>query len=160
MDAHLGVKEAHGSLDDGGQVVKGRDLEDVALGAGDDSGELDADVLGLHVEGEGVGEALALAGGDLDVVLDGGEVVDDALVGGGVLGEVLGGDEGAGNEGDLQGPVLAVVDLDEGVGRAAVDQLDTEDVGLGEGRGDLGVEHGGVSGGGTGLSILEASAAR
>ena len=50
--------------------------------------------------------------------------------------------QGAADEGEGDGLVLVVGDLDDGLGGPAVDQLDAEDVGVGEGPDDVGLELG------------------
>lgn len=128
---------------------------DVALGVGDDSDKAEENILRLHVEGKGEGELLLLAGGDLDVVLDGRQVADDGLVGGLLGGELLGGGEGAADKGDLDGAIVAVVDLDDSLCGTAVDELDAKDVGLGEAGADIGLELGDIRRRGVGIrSVL------
>lgn len=152
---HLGVEEASGSLNNGSGSVVGLDLVDVALGVRDDGDKTEENILRLHVEGKGEGELLLLAGGDLEVVLDGRQVADDGLVGGLVGGELLGGGEGAADKGDLDGARVAVVDLDDGLCGTAVDELDAKDVGLGEAGLDIGLERGDIGGRGVGVrSVL------
>lgn len=155
MDVHLGVEEASGSLNDGGSGVGGLDLVDGTLGVGDDSDELNKDILGVHVDGEGVGKLLLLASLNLEVVGDRGEVADNLLVSRGVLGELLGGGEDTSDESDIDGLAVVVGDLDDGLDGATVDELHAEDVGLGKGGGDIGEERGGSDGGGSGSVILE-----
>lgn len=154
-NAHLRIEEARRSLDNGGRGVCGLDLVDAARGVGEDGDELDVDVLGVHVLREGVGQVLLLAGGHLNVVLGGGEVADDGLVGEGVLGEPARGHEGAGHEGQLDRVGVVVGDVDEGARRAAVDELNAEDVGLGEAGRDFGEEGRGGWVGGAGFVGLE-----
>ena len=48
--------------------------------------------------------------------------------------------QGTGEEGEGEGSGLAVGDGDESLGRVAVDELDAEDVGVGEGGGEVGVQ--------------------
>lgn len=129
---------------------------DVALGVGDDSDKTEENILRLHVEGKGEGELLLLAGGDLEVVLDGRQVADDGLVGGLLGGELLGGGEGASDKGDLDGAIVAVVDLDDGLCGTTVDELDAKDVGLGEAGADIGLKGGDIGRRGVGIrSVLE-----
>lgn len=143
-----------------------QNLMQVALGAGHDSGKLQLHVLGLHVEDERVREALGLAGLNGVVVLHGSQVAKDALVGGGVLGELLGIGDGAGQEGDLNGTILVVCNFNESLCRAAVDEAHAQDVGVGEGRLQVGLELGlrrgdaAVCGGGGGRSISLARLSR
>ena len=144
--SHLGVEEADGGVNNGSLVLEDGDLEDVALVADYDSVELHSDVLGHGVEGKAEGQAPLLAGGHLDVVLDGRQVAHDALPGRGVLGLGLGGEQVARDKGDLDAALFVVVHLDDGVGRAAVDELNAQDVGVGEDGLDIGVEGRGVGG--------------
>jgi hypothetical protein len=89
----------------------------------------------VHLGREGVGEGLLLAGGDADAVFLGGEVLEDlGLVG-------LGGERAADDQ-DLDGLGLLVVDIEDGAGGVAVDELDAKDLCLGEGGGDVDVEVG------------------
>jgi hypothetical protein len=89
----------------------------------------------VHLGREGVGEGLLLARGDADAVLLGGEVLEDlGLVG-------LGGERAADDQ-DLDGLGLLVVDIEDGAGGVAVDELDAEDLCLREGGGDVDVKVG------------------
>lgn len=125
----------------------GLDLLNDALVIGEHGEQLQPHILGLGVEREGEGDGLLLAGLDLQVVLDDGEVAQDGLVLGGAVGQDGGGVQGAADKGELDGGGLAVGDLDEGLGRAAIDELDAEDVGVGEAGGHVGGEVlGGVDG--------------
>lgn len=137
---NLGVKEAGGSLDDGSRTVVNQDLVEVASGISDDSGELNADLLRLHVLGERERKLLLLAGRDLNVVLDGGQVAHDAGVAGAVLGKLLHGVERASDEGDIDSIGILVVDLDDSLGRTTVDELDTENISFGESSLDISLE--------------------
>lgn len=158
MDVHLGIKEADGSLDDGGQIVVGLGLEDVALGVGDNGLKTHADILGLHIEGEGVEDALGLACRDDDVLLDHSEVAQNEIVERCILGSLLGREKGTGDEGDLDGAVVVVGELDQRRRRAAVDELNAKDVGIGERGGHIGIEDGGISGRSARLSVLVVAA--
>lgn len=78
----------------------------------------------------------------------------DGLVGGGVGGDILGGGEGAGDEGDLNRGRFVILDFDQGVDRVVVEQLDAEEgVDIREGCLEVGVEDGCVDWGGARLSI-------
>lgn len=147
----LGVEEAGGSLNDSGGAIENGKGEDVALSVGDDSHEVDLHILRLHVLRERVRDLLGLASRNLEVVLGGGQVAQDALVGRGVGGKLLGGVKSTGEEGEGEGGGLAVGDGDEGLGRVAVDELDAEDVGVWEGGGKVGVQGCGVNGGGASI---------
>lgn len=138
------IEKAGGSLDNGGAALVGRDLEDGALGVGEDGEEAQTDILGHHVEHKRVRERLGLARLNLQAVLHDRQVAHDALVGGDVLGEVLGRPQRAIGEEELDGAVFVVGDLDEGRRGAAIDQLEAEDVGVGERGSDVGIEGGGL----------------
>ena len=130
-------------------------LEDLAGLVGENCEELDDGVLGHHVEGEGVGHSVLRAGRDGDVVAGHREVAQDARGLGGALGERLGRLEQAANEDNVNGAILVVGDVDQGLGEATVHKLDSEDVGIGEGRHDVDLELGCLFGdGGLGISSL------
>lgn len=139
---HLRVKEAGGGLDNGSLAIVSGDLEDVALFVGEDGQQTQANILRHHVEGKRVRDRLGLAGLDLQAVLHGREVAHDALVGGSALGQVVGGPQSAIGKDDLDGVVLLVGDLDQSGRGSAVDQLDAQDVRIGERGPDVGIEGG------------------
>jgi hypothetical protein len=131
----LRVEPANGSLDNADGLVVNLAGVDLTGGALEHGGEVQAQVLGVHLGREGVGEGLLLAGGDADAVFLGGEVLEDlGLVG-------LGGERAADDQ-DLDGLGLLVVDIEDGAGGVAVDELDAKDLCLGEGGGDVDVEVG------------------
>jgi hypothetical protein len=117
-----------------------QDLVEVTGRISDEGGELDANILGLHILGERERKLLLLASGDLNVVLDGSQVADDASISGAVLGDLLQGVERTGNKGDRDGVGILVVDLNDSLGRTSVDELNAEDFGLGEDSLDISVE--------------------
>jgi hypothetical protein len=131
----LRVEPANGSLDNADGLVVNLAGVDLTGGALEHGGEVQAQVLGVHLGREGVGEGLLLAGGDADAVFLGGEVLEDlGLVG-------LGGERAADDQ-DLDGLGLLVVDIEDGAGGVPVDELDAKDLCLGEGGGDVDVEVG------------------
>jgi hypothetical protein len=137
---NLGVKEAGGSLNDGGRAIVDQNLVKGTGRVRNESLELDANLLRLHVLSEREGKLLLLAGGDLNVVLNGRQVADDAGVAGAVLRKVLEGVQRARDERDLDGIGVLVGDLDDSLGRATVDKLDAENVGFRESGLDLSLE--------------------
>lgn len=140
---HLRVKLAGRGLDNVGGAAVDLDLEDLAGGrVGDDGEELHEDVLGHHVEDELEGKLVLLAGGDRDIIPDSRQVAEDGGVGGRVLGKRLGGLEHATDKGNVNWVLLVVGDLNQRLGDTAVDELDAEDVGIGEGRLNVGLELG------------------
>ena len=139
----MGVEQAGGRLDDARGTAVSLNLEDlVGGGVGDDGDQLDDDILGHHVEDELEGQLVLVAGRDGDVVPDGRQVAEDVGAGGGVVGQLGRGLEHAADERDLNWRLLVVGDLDQGLGDAAVDDLDAKDVGIGESRLDVGLELG------------------
>jgi hypothetical protein len=102
--------------------------------------KLNANLLRLHILSEREGKLLLLAGWDLNVVLNGRQVSDNAGVTGAVLGKVLESVQRARDEGDLDGVGVLVGDLDDSLGRATVDKLHAENVGFGERSLDLGLK--------------------
>ena len=117
-----------------------QDLVEVASRVRDKSLELNANLLRLHILSKREGKLLLLAGGDLNVVLNGSQVANNADVAGAVLRELLKGVEGAGDESDLDRVGVLVGDLNDSLGRATVDKLHAENVGFGESSLDLGLE--------------------
>jgi len=131
---HLGVEDAGRSLHNRSRAAVGLNLEDLALVVGDDGREVEDDILGGHVQGKGIRHNVLLAGGDLDAIAKPRQVADDGDRLGGALGQRLGGLEVSADKGNVDRAFLLVGDLDQGLGGATVDELDTKDVGLGEGR--------------------------
>lgn len=138
----MGVKDVSGSLDDAGHAVVGGDLEDLAALVGDDGQELESNILRHHVQHEVEGHGVLGTGGDGDVVAHSCQVAQDGGVGRRICGQRLGSRERSANEGDVDGAILVVGDLDQGLGWPAVDQLDAEDVRLREGCLDVDLEVG------------------
>jgi hypothetical protein len=149
----LRVEEAGGGLNDGGRAIMDQDLVEGTIGVRNESLELNANLLRLHVLSEREGKLLLLASGDLNVVLDGRQVTDDAGVTRAVLRKILKSVQRARDEGNLDGVGVLVGDLNDSLGRATVDELYAENVGFREGSLDLGLE--GSLGSGIGIrSIL------
>jgi hypothetical protein len=86
----------------------------------------------VQLRGEVICQALVRSGRDLDVVLSGGQIADD-----GARGNVR---QRSTDDPHKYGLGLEVVDEKDGLSRVPVDELDTEDFGLGEGGADLNVE--------------------
>ncbi len=118
----------------------GLHLEDLASLVGDDGEEINSDILGHHVLDESEGNGVLLAGGDRDVVLGGREVANDGSRLRSALGQRLGGLDDTADNGDLNWAILVVGDLNQSLGDATVDELDSKDVGLGESGLDIGLE--------------------
>lgn len=118
------------------------DLKNFAGGVGDDGNKLDNDILGHHIQDKVVGKSLLLASRDLGLEASGGQVAHNRSVERRVLGQGTSGLEGTANEGDLDGALLLVGDVDKSPGDLAVHELDTEDVGIGEGGLDISLQLG------------------
>lgn len=73
---HLGVENAGFRLHDTDSAIIGIDGVEVALGAGDDRGELESDILGVHLGGEAVAQALLLTSGDINTISGGSQVAN------------------------------------------------------------------------------------
>lgn len=101
---------------------------------------MQANILRLHVENEGVGQRLFLASGNSSLELNGGQVAEDGGVCWSLRAKLLGSHELATDEGNLNGLVFIVGDINDSLSRSAVDQLDAEDVGLGERGNDLSIQ--------------------
>lgn len=137
---HLRVKEAGGGLNNGsGTVVRG-DLEQAALGVGDDGHELDLDVLGLQIESEGIRDRCGLAGAHLKVVLRRRHVMHDALVGWRVGGQGFARAQGARDKCDVNRSSLIVGYLNDSPGGLTIHQTETNELGIGEAGCNLGIE--------------------
>jgi hypothetical protein len=129
---HLGVEDASRSLNDADGLVGDLDLEDLTSGVGDNSHHLQTNILGLHVENEGERKRLLLSRRDCGLVTDSAQVTDDAGGRVGVGGKGLQRLKVAAHECNLDGVLLVVRDVHHGLCRAAVDQLHSKDVGIGE----------------------------
>ena len=139
--SHLRVEPANGSLNNADGLVVNLAGVDLAGGALEHCGEVQAQVLRVHLGRERVGESLVLAGGDGDAIALGGQVAQD----GGDFrraGDIDGSGEGAADDQDLDGFGFLVVHVEDGAGGVAVDELDAEDLCLREGGGDVDVEVG------------------
>lgn len=88
----------------------------------------------MELLGEGVGNGLLLARGDLDRVLLGGQVAHNLVLASSLLGE------GAANQADANCLGLVVADGQASFGGMAVDELDAKDLSLGERDRDLDVQ--------------------
>ena len=153
-DIHLRVKDAGGRLDNAGQTAVSLDLEDLTLGIGKDSEQVDDDILGLHVQDKGERQRLGLSGGDLDIVADGRQVAKDTGAPRRIFRQGLGSGQHSTNEGKLDWSLLEVLHLDNCLCWVAVDKLDTK-ARIGEVCGDIDLQVGGLrTGVRSGLRIL------
>jgi len=114
---------------------------DLAGGALEHGGKVQAKILRVHLSREGVGEGLVLAGGNGDAIALGGQVAQD----GRSLrraGHIDGSGERATDDQDGDGLGFLVVDVEDGTGGVAVDELDAEDLCLRESGLDVDVDVG------------------
>lgn len=113
-DASLGLNHAHGA-------IEGLNGEELALAIGHDGGELQANILGVHLSGEAVADALLGIGGDLDAITGSGQVTD-------CLAFLLLSPQATADEvhGDWVG--LIVGDSNNRLGRVTIDELDAKDL--------------------------------
>ena len=159
VSIHLRVEEASRRLDNRGSRVVSLDLVDAALVIGDDGDNLEKNVLGLHVLGKGEGEVLLGTSLNLDIVLHRRQVARNALIRRRVSSAGLCGHERTADKSNRDSMSFVVGDFDNGLGRASVDELHTEDVGVGEGRlgigGELGFGNGRSASISVGLSMEE-----
>lgn len=88
----------------------------------EDGGQVEGQVLGVHLGSEAVGGSLLLASRNQKVVLAESQVADS-----------LGAHKGTADEAKVNGGSLMVGDGQDGVGRVAVDELDTKDLRVREG---------------------------
>lgn len=135
------VEEANRSLDNADGLVVDLTGVDLSSRALQNSGEVEAEILGVHLSREGVGQRLALASGDRNAIALGGEVAQND----GDLrraGDIDGSGEGTADNQDLDGLGLLVVNIEDGAGGVAVDELHAEDLGLRERSGDVDIDVG------------------
>lgn len=120
------IEYAGRRLDDcDGLIVDGDGVQGVLLVL-EHGDELQADILGVHIGGEAVGQRLLLAAGNLQSIALAGEVAQDLRL----VARIL--DQRATDDVDGDGLELLVVDGQASLGRVAVDQLDAEDLSLRE----------------------------
>jgi len=121
----------------------GADLVDeTGVGLGDDGGKVEGNILRVHVQNKLEGNLMLPAGGDGGVDLDGGQVAEDGGILRSALRHRLSGSKGAADENNINWRILMIGNLNQGLGDAAVDELDTEDVSFGEDGLDVGLEVG------------------
>lgn len=130
-DLHLRVEEAHGSLNNRDSAVESRVGVQHAGVVLEDGGQVEGQVLGMHFGSKAVGGSLLLASRNQKVVLAESQVADS-----------LGAHKGTANEAQVNRSSLMVGDGQDGVGRVAIDELDTEDLRVGERNRDGDVQSG------------------
>ena len=126
VDLHLRVEDAVGPLDNSDSLVVGGDGEDGVLRVSQDSDELKTEVLGVHLGREGVGHSLLCASRDLDRVLLRSKVAQNLELAIDLL------EQRATDDVHANGLWLIVGDGQAGLSGMAIDELDAEDLRLGE----------------------------
>jgi hypothetical protein len=138
MDSHihLRVKETRSRLHNSDGLVVDGNVVEAVLVILQHSHELQTQILGVQVGGEGIRDGLLRTSRDLDRVLLRSEVANDAR-----LSRLLQRERTANNR-HAYGGGFTVGDGQAGFGGMAVDELDAEDFRLREGDGDLDVQIG------------------
>lgn len=153
-NVHLGVEDAGGGLNDAGQAAVSLNLEELTLGVRHEGDEIDNNILRLHIQDERERQRLGLAGGDLGIVLDSGQVAKDSSHRIRILRQRLCGRQRSSDEAKPDWLILVVCDLDDRLSGMSVDELDTK-ARVGEVRGDINLQVGNLrSSVGRGLRIL------
>lgn len=133
---HLRVQEASGRLNNADRLIVHRNSVESLLAVLEHSPQLQTQILGVQLSGEGIGHRLLCSSGDVDRVLARSEVAHNLLLAGHLL------DQRTANERHGNGRGLLVVDGEAGFGGMAVDELDAEDLRLWEGDGYGDIEFG------------------
>lgn len=126
--SHLGIEEARVLLDDRNSAIEGLQSVKLALLA-HNSGQIETELLRMHVGLESEWQRLLLASRNLDGVLLGGEVAHDA----GTLRIKVWCPKTSADELHRHWFRLLVGEGDHGIGGLAIDELDAEDLSIGEG---------------------------
>lgn len=127
---HLRIEEAGWGLDNADSLVVDWDGIEGVFGVLQDSHELQAQILGMELSAEGVGHRLLSAGGNLQRVALGGEVAHNLALTGDLL------NQRTADKRNANGRWLVVGDGQTRFGDMAVDELDAENLRLGERDGD------------------------
>lgn len=100
--------------------------------AGHNGDQAETEILWVKISSEAVRQDLLLRSGNLNIVAGAGDVADDGRVGIGSSLQWLQAGKLSSNEGYGDGSLLVVCELEQGLGWAAIDQLDAKDLNLGE----------------------------
>lgn len=117
-DASLGLHDAHGA-------IEGLNGEKLALTVRQNGGNVQTNILGVHLGREAVGDGLLRSSGNLDAIASGSQVANNLAV----LLEIP---EAASEEVHSDGVGLVVRDGDERFGRTTIDELNAKDLRGGE----------------------------
>lgn len=133
---HLGVKDAGSSLDNTDSLIVCLDLVHVARLAGDHGNQIQTEILGVEICGEGVGKCLLLASRDLDIIAGGSDIADNGSAGMNARCQWLQRGQRAPNQSYLDGFRLVVCEVQHSLCRVPIDQLDPENLSIWEGSSD------------------------
>jgi hypothetical protein len=136
-DLHLRVKDTCVRFNNRHSAIEGLDSEEGSLLA-DHGSQVQTQLLRVHVGLEFVGQALLLAWCNLDAILLGSQVADDARS----SWIEVGSPQASSNKLNVDGFGLFVAEGEDGFGGLAVDKLDAKDFGVGKGGGDEDVQAG------------------
>ena len=134
-DLHLRVEQARIRINDSDSAVERLDSI-VCLILTDHSCEVQAKLLRVHICLEGEWQALLLAWRDLDSILLGSQVADDARA----ADVEVGCPQTAANELDGDGLRFFIAEGEAGISGLAINELNAEDLGVGEGGGDKDIQ--------------------
>lgn len=123
----MGIEKAGIRFDDRHGTVVGRKSEESISGV-DDGGQVESQILGVHIDEETVGETLFFTGGDLDRILMSGQIADNAR-----SCTQITRPQTSTHELDGNWVGFFIGEGEESLGLLAVDELDAEDLGVGEG---------------------------
>lgn len=122
---HVGVEDARLGLDDAHGAIEGLNGEELALAIRQNSGDVQTNILGVHLGREAVRDGLLLAGGNLGAIASGSQVANH-------LAFLIQSPQAASEEVYSDGVRLIVGDGDQSFGRTTIDKLDAKDLRGGE----------------------------
>lgn len=122
VDSHLRVEDAGLRFHHAHSAIEGLNGEELALAVRQNGGQVQTEVLGVHLSGEAVADALLLTRGDLDAIARGSQVTDNLAL-------FIETPQAASDEVHGDGIGLVVREIDQRLGRVTVDELHAEDLG-------------------------------
>jgi hypothetical protein len=133
---HLGVKDAGSSLDNADSLIISLNLVHIARLARDHGNQVQTKILRVEIGGERVREGLLLASRDLDIVTSSRNVADNGSAGMYARCQWLQRGQRASDQSYLDGFRLIVREIQDSLCCVPIDELDAEDLSIGEGCGD------------------------
>ena len=128
----MGVKDAGSSLDNADGLVVGLYLVYVACLAREDGNQVQTEILGMEIRGERIGEGLLLASRNLDIITSSCDIADNGSAGMKTRCNWLQSGQRAPNQSYLDRFRLIVREAQDCLCRVPIDELDTEDLSVGE----------------------------